>query len=287
MIRYSGSTIVDTTFVSDGTKSQYMAQVGGFLMLAGWVLISAGIYESATTPSGQKIRVEIYDGGGTSVRFRLRSLALTHPTPAFAFPLTGRTFRVWANKYQFFIFFSGTVFTSDPSDVAVGVPWMPDFVADLLSDPYAGYMAANGLGDPGDPKNQNTQNTFHGWFNVWYNSPGFIWDGVAVDCAITATDFIQMIGQEYSLGNGDLGGVWEDGSIALYEPYITWPSGHTAVGNWSNQTRHGQLWDALAYGAQLQSEVILIIGGQRWRNLTHKVNPGGNRILHSHLLLTN
>lgn len=298
MIRYSNGPIVDVLYTSDGTKGQMIANITSALTAAGWVALGSGLFQSATTPSGQKIQVDVIDTGGQCVHLRLRSPTVTVLGPingATLFPLNNRVFRILANQYQVFHFFSGTVFTSDPCDICFGVPYLPPFMVNLPGintlDPWCGWMACNGVGDVGYGSNSSNVSGFHGFFPRLASSIGhmWIWDTIGFYDA-SGGDIAYLIGQTARTGGGlprnDRSGVWEDGSVSMYEPYIAWPSGHATSGNWSPVIRHGQLWDSVIYADELDTEVVITFDKKRWRNVTQAVNVGGTPIPHSILLLT-
>lgn len=298
MIRYSDGPVVDMLYTSDGTKSNMISAISTALSNAGWISLGSGLFQSATTPSGQQIRVDVIDTGGLCVHLRLRTPTLTNQgfqDGAFLFPVSGRTFRILANQYQLFHFFSGSTFTADPCDVAFGVPYIPPFLLDIAGsvvqiDSWMGWMAPNAIGDPGSGHTTTNFNGFHGIFPAVCNAAFsmWIWDTVAF-YDIGGGDTTYFVGQAGTRlpTIGDQTGLWVDGSISMYEPYILWPSGHTTSGNTCPQTRHGQLWDAVVYGDQLNTEVTVSFDDHVWRNVTHGRNTGGTQIPHSLLLLTN
>lgn len=134
MIRYSNGAIVDRLYTSDGTTGTTISQITTALFEAGWTLITGSVYESATTPGGFKIRVDVLDSGGIAVQLRIQSDDFINHgfgDGAYIEPVVGRVFRVWANKYQCYHFMSGAGQTSQPSSVAFGVLWTPPFIFPL------------------------------------------------------------------------------------------------------------------------------------------------------------
>jgi hypothetical protein len=299
MIRYSGGTIVDTLYTSDGTKSQMISQITSALIAASWTSLGSSIYESATTPGGFKIRVDVIDTGGLCVHLRLRTPTLVNVGSgdgAFLFPVNTRAFRIMANKYQLFHFTFGPVFTNDPSDLAFGVPYTPPFFtvgAGVIFDSYCGWMASNGVQNPGGGSNGNNSGGFHGRFPFMSGGGGnfWMWDGVSF-FSIGTTGLTNIVAQESNTNptGSDRTGLWADGSTAIYEPYIVWVGGHSTSGNWSVPTRHGQLWDAVILAAPLPTETLIVFDDKQWRNITHGndyIDTGGPQIIpHSILLLS-
>jgi hypothetical protein len=289
MIRYSNGPIVDQTFTMDGTKAQIVSQILAALTAAGWSTVSTGIIQSATTPTGQKMRLEVRDIGAPNyVGVRLRN-ATTASREFFVAPITGRVSRIWANKYQVFFFASGPGWPADGSCFAAAVPWMPDFVVQVLTDNYAGWL----YGDA----NRNNVGTiildssrfgFRGLFPHWGNFGAFMWDNYIVgelDGSVF-TYFIFQVGYT-SPTTTDLTCFWEDGTLAVWEPIICWNAGHNSS-NSSSMIRHGVLWDSLIWPRSLYSEIVKTIFGRRWRNVTHLCDGslGGNTCAGGLLLLT-
>jgi hypothetical protein len=290
MIRYSNGPIVDLTFTMDGTKAQIVSQILAALTSAGWSTVSTGIMQSATTPAGQKMRLEVRTAPENYAGVRLRN-ATTAGREFFIAPITGRVSRIWANKYQIFFFASGPGWPADGSCFAATVPWIPDFVAQVLTDSYVGWLQGDA--------NRNASGTivlessrfyFRGLFPHWGNQGAFMWDNYIVgEFPIDGSTFTYIIFQVgySSPSTTDQTCFWEDGTIAVWEPIICWNAGHNSS-NSSSPLRHGVLWDSLIWPRALYSEIVKTIFGRRWRNVTHLSDGslGGNTCAGGLLLLT-
>ena len=291
MIRYSNGTIVNRLFTMDGTRTALVTQITSALTDAGWSTISSGIYQSATTPTGQKCRLQVRDVGPAENYVGVR---LVNPTlnarEFFVKPVNGRLIRVWANKYQIFFFSSGAVFPSDGCDFAAGVLWMPTFLPDVLTDNYAGWMSGSASRNSSNIIiAEQTNIGFHGSMSIWGSWGAKMWDA-----ACTGDQNVDGgQGRVYVLGQvsrGDPNGTdvscyWEDGSLAIWEPVMCIYSGHTTSGNWSPQVRQGQIWDALVWPRQLFSETVKAIFSKNWMGVTHNSGSTGGTSAHNATLM--
>jgi hypothetical protein len=268
-IQLTGVLPIDFTFTSAGTRAELVSNFQTQLVAAGWTVISGGgsgdvVLESAVTPQGIKIRVEALDpGSGNCAQFKIKDDAsLVGPTTMFLLPVNGSVFRLWANKYQFFYFLTGTDMTKQRAFVCGGVPWIPFFIQDLLTNPYAGWLHGNGTSD-GDTHGLSA--TFRKVFtaNVVTNYSA-LWNGAALGNTNLANKFGLIV--QYGLTSLD--DMWEDGTFTLFEPILIWEG---ALGT----VRHGQMWDAALTSKPLDSEIRRAFGGQTWRNITHQnTSPG-------------
>jgi hypothetical protein len=271
MIQFSNGNIINTTFISNGTRVQLVNQLESALNAAGWSAISGAgtsdwIYETVQTPTGQKIRVEGIDpGSGNCAQFKLRSGNPNNLVAgaAFLLPVNGSSFRIWANMYQFFFYLMGVSSSSQRALVCGGVPYIWPFMSFTLSgSPWAGWMHANGFADT---STNQVLNTFR--FNINNLSGAVqnyaaIWNEAIVAGAVSG--HFGLIGQG-GTGTGDF--QYEDGSWSMWEPILCWPGG---TADSSNMTRHGQLWDCAMIAKPYNSDDIRTIGGTTWMNITHQ-----------------
>lgn len=275
-IAYSGSTIIDTTFTSTGTKLDLVNNLDTQLAAAGWTAISGAggtnpVYVSATTPQGIKIRVDFDSTGATNcMRLRLSGLdianAAINSSYLFLLPSNGNLFRIWANKYQFFMFRSGTDTSLQRSFLCGGVPWttvaMVDFLQnDIGSNIYVGWIHGNGATDTSTTTQQNTFRKIVTTSAI--TSWRVIWGDTAFGSDVNTTQF-------YLLSEGSVSDYnyrWENGDYHMYPPILVWPTG---ISTNTTSTRHGMLWDAVALGRAFNSEVLREFEGLTWRNITHQ-----------------
>lgn len=112
-IPYSGGTIVNTTFTTTtGTRQEIVTAMETQLTNAGWTVISGSgtgtvLLESATTasPKSNVIRVQLLEvGSGNCAQVKIQNTAGTLTSQAhFLLPAAGKTFRIIACKYNFFV----------------------------------------------------------------------------------------------------------------------------------------------------------------------------------------
>lgn len=133
-IQYPGGTIVNDTFVTTtGTRREIVDGIVAKLTTAGWSTISGGgtghvVMQSASTPDSRQIQVDLNDpGSGNCAQIKMRNVAGTKVSQAYyLLPAASKTFRVIANRYQFFVFTPGA--SAAREFVAMGVPYIPTFL---------------------------------------------------------------------------------------------------------------------------------------------------------------
>lgn len=295
-VQFSGSTIVDTTFISTGTRRDLIDQWETAVVAAGWTAISGAgtadkLYETATTPAGFKVRFRAFDSGsGNCAQFFIKDNSALTSTAGFLLPSNTNVFRIWANKYQFFIFRSGTDMTLQRAFLCGGTLYLPDFMADWMSGfNYQGWMHGIGATDI------DTQTVASTWrkcpcsVNLSQSSGGQIWRNAVFGYQIARAIDISV---GHTQGNPAGGGShstdsWDDGTWWMEEPLLSWFQGVTTSNYYAFK---GQLWDAVMSGKNYDSEAVRSIGGTKWRSLTHQagpVNTTSNSAAGSLLLKTN
>jgi hypothetical protein len=277
MIQFSGGTIVDTTFVASGTRRDLIDQWETAVVAAGWTAISGAgtadkTYETAATPAGFKIRVEAIDpGSGNCAQFKLRDNAALVTSALFLLPTASQLYRIWANKYQFFFFRSGTDMTLQRAFLGAGTLHLPDFMVDWMSGfPYQGWMHGVGGTDVDTTTLANTWrkapctgagSSLVTNSHIWRNSQAGSFRPIFFPVAhTTATGGGSQLSADQ----------WDDGTWWMAEPLMATYQG-TASANIT--VFKGQLWDAVITGKPYDSETVRIIGGLKWRVLTHQAGP--------------
>ncbi|HET6887690.1 MAG TPA: hypothetical protein VFH87_07180 [Candidatus Udaeobacter sp.] len=264
MIQYSDGTVVDTLFTSNGTRRQLIDQWETAVSTAGWSVVSGGgsadkVYETAATPDGFKIRVRAKDVGGNCAQFSMKDNGALESDISYTLPVNGFPYRIWANKYQYFLFRSGTDMTVQRAFVSMGVPWLPSFMVDYMQAfPYAGWCGRNG-------SNDTDANPVSGSWRKMVTGTGSagpdIWRGTAF-AAQTKVLGGPALPTNLSMGNYV---TWEDGTHQLCEPLLIIPR----TGG-SSYMIAGQLWDAILNTKPYDSEAVRQITGKSWRVLTHQ-----------------
>lgn len=290
-VQFSGSTIVDTTFISTGTRRDLIDQWETAVIAAGWTAISGAgtadkLYETAATPAGFKLRVRAFDvGSGNCAQFFIKDNTALTSTACFLLPSNTNGFRIWANKYQFFMFRTGTDMTLTRAFVAAGTLYLPDFMVDWMSGfNYQGWM--HGCG----PSDADASVTVA---QTWRQSPcvttvsfltaATMWRNSVFGFSSSASNVMRIVVGHLTSGTVSVA-TWDDGTYWMEEPLVAWFQG---VGNSNLPAFKGQLWDAVMSGKAYDSEAVRTIGGVKWRSLTHQAQNIGQEPSGSLLLKTN
>lgn len=146
----ASGTIVNTTFTG-GTKLQIVNALNTHLKTAGWTAISGDgtndvILESATTPTASNsIRVRLRETGLTNCALiNMQNTAATKVSQSlFLLPSTSRTYRIVANKYQFFCWAPGT---AAREWIMLGTLFIPSWLHGVITGDL-GFAACNSSGD--------------------------------------------------------------------------------------------------------------------------------------------
>lgn len=118
MIAYAGGVNVNATFVGDSFIN-VVDNIKAQLLNAGWSVASGAsgdwIVRSALTPSGSQIDVRLFSSGAFArVKFQRTGLSMSQAPPLdpsqdlLLLPLAAKTFRIIANRYQFFVLVPGS-----------------------------------------------------------------------------------------------------------------------------------------------------------------------------------
>lgn len=274
-IQYAGGTIVNTTFVSDGTRGNLISNLNTQLKNAGWTIVSGDgtgdvLVQSATTPAGLFIRFRLYDPGANNcAQITMKNngtpAALTSSI-AYVLPTNGKTFRIIANKYQFFMFSSGATYRKTNREIVMGgVPYMWDFnVAVLLSDFQCGWFVYNGESDT-DVAAKST------WRDClsFYTSSNKTASSLLMNNMLNYTTYnhaspaisLPMFIEVYS----NYGYRLLDNSTTINEAIIGWASG---IANNTEIKFIGMLWDALVHGAVAAGESTISFDGRTYMAIT-------------------
>jgi len=272
-IQYSGQTPQDTFFVGDGTRLQLVNKLEAALAAVGWTAVSGAgsadwVYQSATTPGGQFIQVHATDPGGTAncAVFKLRSTTGLEAAAGYLQNTNVGSYRIIANKYQFFMWLTGT--TAQLRHILyMGVPYVFPFLTYLLDgNEDFGFMHAQAF----------TDTDVRVWTSTFRQNLGaqsvqgysMIRRGAAFTNNANLSHFgISLQGSNQS-GTATSGTyTYEDGSWNMFEPILILPTGNVDS---ITTTRFAQIWDAVVSTKNYDSEALRTIGTQKWRNITHQ-----------------
>lgn len=138
-IQYAGGTIVNATLTqSSGTRAELAQWIRDQLGVAGWASSgSATDYQltSATTPQSLQGRVRVYDpGSGSCARLRWSNTAGTKVQVGdlFLLPAASKSWRIVANKYQFFVTTPGSPAAREFA--CGGIPYLPPFLNGVITE---------------------------------------------------------------------------------------------------------------------------------------------------------
>src|SRR3990172_4352633 len=118
-IQYAAGTKINATFVGD-TELAIVDNIKAQLLNAGWTVVSGAsgdwVVRCIATPvAGLQVDVRLYSSGGYArVKFQRTGLSMTQPAPLvpsddlWLLPLAAKTFRIIANRHQFFALVPGS-----------------------------------------------------------------------------------------------------------------------------------------------------------------------------------
>jgi hypothetical protein len=272
-IQYPGGTIVNTTFVGTDRATTGTA-LETQLVNAGWTVISGSgtndrLLESATTPTAANlIRVRIRTANLTNcVCINMQNVAATKVSQNyFILPAALKTFRIIANKYQFFVFTPGT--SAAREFVACGVPWIPTFLHGVMTDDL-GWISGNGLSDTSTTVQVSFRTSLHcAGSNLGYSS-GIV-NGSLFDFAgsgIGGPGGMRLVTQVGGNVQDTNAFRWHDDSLQLVDPLIAW--GLTSAVSDEAKIR-GQLWGAVIVTDAFAADTTLAsVDGHSWLGITN------------------
>jgi|GEM_PF-2822194 len=268
-IQYSGSTLVNATYTSDGTLAGMQSWVTSQLQTAGWSVYSGSGSDitlmSAVTPQNLSIKFRFYNPGtGNCIQATMKSI-----TPAlvsaigYLLPTSGVTYRIIANKYQFFIFASGTTYRRTARYILMGgVPWVPSGVAAVLGSlTEDGWFIYSGTSDTDTSTNRASFRNVVTGASTNAICSTTIWDGsvsnYSSDTSLSPQLEVRLSPylSQYRL--------FADGSFKAFEAFIGWYVSAVNAG-----AVVGQLWDAIVVSSSFSGELIYSFDGHNYLAIT-------------------
>jgi hypothetical protein len=276
------------------TKQQIIDATEAALLRVGWSTISGSgstnlLMQSSMTPQGLRFRLRVRDNGGNNACFGIENVAGTRVGTSningigLIFPAS-RTYRIIANKYQFFIYEenSGQVnATSAPfrSNVFCGVPWIPSNLTGTLYESI--WLIANASSD-GDNSTRGSLREVLGSRNsnvggngnltvicnnnIWESFVNSNMNGIGMPCLITIWQGCRIQRQAYSWFR------WHDDSEFMVDPLIAW--GLTSQND--EAKIRGMLWDSfIQVGGPYEPGLSVSMGGRTFMPITIN-NYGSN-----------
>lgn len=286
-IQYAGGTNRSSSIAADDRPTLAAALIAE-LVAAGWsVDVNTSATDktllSATTPQSLNIRVRVYDpGSGSCARLKMSNAAGTRTQAGDVFLLVGagKTYRVIANKYQFFCFTPGS--TACREFAAGGTPYLPSFLSGVITE--CGWLLGNALSD-GDTAavTATTQGVLRAGLS--FTGAGtqngnmyLLCNGSAVEYNVQYVSTVSMApcpglqvqGGPVASSSGHLRSYrWHDDSLFVYEPLVGW-----GLTNVSESKLRGQLWDGMIVSDSFAADFTLSsFDGHNWWAITSS-NPG-------------
>lgn len=269
-IQYPGGTLINTTFTGT-TKQDIVAALEAQLTLAGWSVVSGAgstdvLMQSAVTPTA-----------GNFIRARLRSTNLTNcccvnmqNTAAdrvsqnyFLLAGASKTYRIIANKYQFFCTTAG----APPARefVCMGTLYVPSFLHGVITGEL-GWCQGNANSDSmtggGYASFRTILNTCDNtWNTTLYNGNMYNHDGGGGAQNMDQRLIISLS----SHTDSTIGYRWHDGSLLISDPLMAF--GASAV---TDEARiRGQLWGSMVISDVWPADTILSgIDSHDWISIT-------------------
>jgi hypothetical protein len=268
-IQYSGSTLINNTYTSDGTLAGMQSWLISELEAAGWTVSSGSGSDitlvSATTPQGLNIYFRFYNPGtGNCIQITMLSLLPSNTSSiAYFLPVSGVTYRIVANKYQFFAFASGSTYAGVARyNVMGGVPWVPAAVAASIGTyTTCGWMLRSGTSDA-DTSSSQTFRGFLGSYNPHRNTSS-IWRGTLNEYSGDSDPLGVQCELRGQAGSRNCNRLWADGSYKTFEAFIGWYDNTLQT-----VATVGQIWDAIIVGAQFAGESTYSFDGHTYLAIT-------------------
>lgn len=271
-IQHPGGTIVNTTFTG-ATKNNIVTNLQTQLNNAGWTTISGGgsgdvILESATTPTASNfIRVRLRDSAVTNCAClnMQNASGLKVSQNYFLLPAAAKTFRVIANKYQFFCFTPGG--SAAREVVGMGVPYIPSFLHGVITSEF-GWIMGNGETDT----STTVRATFRTQLHASAPSAVNYWSGLCNNNLIEVSNNSTVVpGLRLVIPYGanvarQEAYRWHDDTLNIADPLIAW-----GLVNTTDEAKiRGQLWGAMAVSDSYAADTVWTgVNSHDWHAITN------------------
>lgn len=273
----SGSTKVNTlttvNSISDLCAMIHTALVTG----CGWTATTTSsstdhIYQSQTTPQGNRIKVRIWDGGGNCVRLRMMNNAETiaQANSCYLYPPTSTAYRIIANQFQFAMFVPGSIATRQ--FVIASAMYIPPFLVTMGLTTCA-FIQGDGGSDTDTSNSRGsfrTSLTSRGFTSAAPSQGWTLLNSTAVEYnALTADGSAHpglpafMVPQSASMDSVS-GYRWHDDSAFIEEPLMGW--GQPTVDD--EFKIRGQLWDAFIATESYPGDITTTLDSNTWYSIT-------------------
>lgn len=267
-IQSAGGTYVNTTWTSDGTRSDMQSQVRNALITAGWSVVSGGgtsdtLLQSATTPQGMRCLLRCLDSGsGNCAQFTMRDLAgIRISSAAFMLPLNSQQFRIIANKYQFFVFPTGPTDPSTARKIMMGgVPYLDSDMSSIVTTPDMFWFLFTGETDiTTTARPQQFRRNLTAATNASGPAGSSLFnDGLVNYTAGGSSNAIPQIALLYLRNAGSNDSAvppWKTTAYPIIDALIGWGASSAS----SNMLYMGQLWDSVVIMATMDGELPIVL----------------------------
>jgi hypothetical protein len=256
MIQYPGGVIVNATFVG-ATRQDIVDGIHTNLLAAGWTDVSGPasdrLMQSALTPQGLQCRMRIHDPGAVNCAL-VRALSVDGLRDSgdlgFLLPAAAKTFRIIANKYQFFVTVPGS---ENPRDfVCGGTLFLEDFLIGVITE--AIWIQSNAANDT----DTTGRNSFRSDLDTVSGGAG--WQ----TCNTNAWSSASSGGGQQRLLNAAVVQKWHDGSGFKIPARIFW-----GLTDRNDEAKiRGQLFGAVVSTNQNAMDLTTTFDGHDWFNVT-------------------
>ena len=274
-IQHPGGTIVSTTFTG-GTKTAIVNALETQLTNAGWSVISGTgtgdvVMQSATTPTASNyIRVRLRDTSTNCASIVMQNTAATKVSQLyFLLPFAAKTFRIVANKYQFFCWVPGSTVAREY--VGCGVPYIPSFLHGVINSEF-GWINGNA---ESDTYSGTVRRSFRTSFHMSQGETQY-WSGICngnlceTNTSTHAAAALRLV-IPYSAGvqRSSDGYRWHDDTLLVSDPLIAW-----GLANSTDESKiKGQLWGAMFVSDVYAGETAWTsVNSHDWIAVSNSVN---------------
>ena len=270
-IAYSGGTIVNTTFTGTDRPTLAAAIISN-LLTAGWTNVSGSgndqVLKSAATASGVtglQIAVRVYDPGSANCsRMALRNVSGSRiGQDMWLLPGVGKTYRIIASKYQFFVMTPGASATRE--FVCGGQLYIPTWLTGVTLN--AGWAQGSGTSDSDVTARVSFRTNLNNFANP--NNQTTIVADTMLSIVLNNANATHRLSQLQSgyLSDYNQGYRWSDGTLMVSDAFLA--SG--LAGATDEAKVQGQLWDACVICDSFTADATISLDGHTWMAIT-----GGN-----------
>jgi hypothetical protein len=275
-IQYSGSTIVNTTFLGD-SRAAIASNVISQLLAAGWTNLSGSgtdqVLASGVTPQGLQVAVRVMDpGSGNCARLYLQNVSGTSVGVAnYLLPGASTNYRIIATKYHLFVL-PETGAPAARQFVCGGVLWIPSWLVGVIVN-NSGWMQGNGQSDAATYEALTFCKALHTRLST-YNQTNLcsdvMWSASYYVGTVLNSLQVLSVPAGAALNNG-APYTWHDDTYLAAEPLL----GMGVTSSSDTARIRGQLFDAMILTAPFSIGTVISYDGHDWMAITD-YNEGGS-----------